>query len=419
MHARRYNYDLLTIFFIAMLASQVLNNEQASFFEFFSVGKIFTATFIFLGSIYILSRGMVVSFNSYSFQVFLILVLYFLLSLLPLFYSIESYYAIKYFITVTMQFMLSIMVILCWKKSWIKISLNTFILVALILVITNSANAFLPGFELMRARDLIGREFFGIKVSETRVITFTNIYGQFACFVLVGGWILIDNCTKMRRSKIERYITTVLASSILLFGVISTQSRSTYIGFFIATVVFVIFSSKTFVKSVMFLILFWFIIAYGGYIYQAFVAVKVITVENRIKHMHEALFLLLKYPMGLGQGGFQALTGSEVVLHNTFLEAFVIGGAGYGLIFLLSQLYVIFSLWPYRHLPSLPIRGFIAGYFGVLFVMNFYNGITEYQYFLFPVIASQMAYYAKYCFVYRGKINGCFDNLRSGNTQST
>ena len=386
--------NLFTMAFFCMVAGQVFNNQYASFADVLSVGKVLTMVFMGVGFVDLLRQGNVRMLKG-SNSVMLLLWLYLSFAILGSFSALEAHLSIKHLFTVSVQVALPIMVLLTWKRNWSGTALIALASVAVMLGVANVLNATVPGANFFLVRESVGRILATEGFLAGRVVSFTNIYGQFGYFLLIGGMASLDWAGFRTNSWPSGVILFLACFGLIVCAVISTQSRSIYCAFAVSIYTYLLLKSQRSLALILLAVSVIFLIRFGTDIYNALVAIHASTVYGRLLNMEIAIDLIRSHPFGIGQGGFQKISGSAAVLHNTFLDAFMIGGIGGGIVFFILALYPLGVLLPHRNSRIMPVDGFIAGYCGGLFVMNFYTGITEYQYFLMPAIALGLASYVR------------------------
>jgi hypothetical protein len=189
-----YKYDILTPVFALMLISQLLNNNYTILIaSWLNIGKLFIAIFMMCGIIRLLSGHKKPS-QSEIYLLFLIY-LYLISQIISVYFSLDNFLAIKSLLTFGLQFILIFILIFTWRFEWIDTSLNSLILLFFIISFVNLLNAYAPGFDFFRVRDAVGRNFYLYQFDAKRVVSFTNVYAQFASFLFMGGFLALDKIT--------------------------------------------------------------------------------------------------------------------------------------------------------------------------------------------------------------------------------
>jgi len=372
-----------------LVAAQILNNGYAAVTPVLSLGEAATAAFLVFGACLLVSRRAYT--NGAGVAILVLLTLFALGGVVGTAAGQLDGRALRYLVTLLMQWSAACLLVLYWRREWVGPALMAFIAVGVALAVLNSANAFVPGFSFLQVRESAARTFFGLRLIDRRLITVTDIYGQFGFFFVLGLFLAVDTVRIRPRGAVSRTAWVGGLLFLLAVGAISTQSRSIILASATAVLVYGMLIGSWALRSVLVGLVGIFLVVYGSWLMKGLIAVHAITAEGRLEAMRAALQLLPQHLLGMGQGGYRDWTGSAVVLHNTFLDAFMIGGILSGTAFAAIMLTPLVILWRHRRQGRLPVSGFLAGYAGGLIVLNLYNGLTEYQYFFIPAIALGMA----------------------------
>lgn len=382
--------SLESVAVFALVAAQVLNSDYTALSEVLTLGKLVTAGFIFLAGYWLTVRN--VRFTETGLVLALLITIYVVATALGTM-NPRSGQAVRYLFTVAAQWLSFMALLTLWRRRWLWPALWSFMVVAVLLAVINTLNAVVPGIELLQVRESVPRRFMGLRFTTERLVSVTDIYGQFGFFVLLGGFMLADQLRHAVTSRLVRFAAVAGVLAVIGVGVVSTQSRSIMVAYVTALVGYSFLVGGPWIRLALASLVAWIGVRWGALLVQAIVAINVTTVEGRLEHIRTGLSLIPRYPLGLGQGGYQAIAARRTVLHNTFLDAFMISGIAGGLAFLALAAAPVVLLWRYRKRSEVPVAGLLAGYAGGIVVMNFYNGLTEYQYFFLPIIAMGIGQY--------------------------
>lgn len=383
---------MITLTYAIMLFFQILNNKYATFLvPWLSVGKISTLIFLLYGFSLLSKIGNKISNK----EKFLLVIVYFYVfsQIISIFFTLNEFQALKNIFTLSVQSSLVFLLIVLWRPNWSNISINVLIVLAVVLSLVNCSNAIFPNINLFRVRESFGRDFYLIHFYSNRVVSFTNIYGQFAGFLLIGGFLFIDKILNnfSYHNSAKNKVLILIAISIVLFGMMSLQSRGTFIAFLFSLFLYSFNRFGKFSKLILFLSVILFLGLWGLSFWEKLISVKSSTFYGRLNASYDAFDMILNNPFGVAKGGFRAFTGNVAVLHNTYLEAFVTGGYISGLAFLIFIFSPICFLWKYRNNKNYCVNALISGYTANLIILAGYNGLTEYQYFIYPVLAIKIS----------------------------
>lgn len=375
--------------FFLILLFQVFNNQYFHVFGPFSLGELLSLlTLIVLILVSLRSRVINIPFLGHlSLAAFFT---YWFFSAIAIFRSPVPALSVKFLATVTFQvFIITTMIFFLRPKDvphilkWVGLS-------AAFLGLINFLNSLPGGYDIFQARQINSRSLFNIFFPFERVVSFTNIFGQLGAFLLFGLFYLVGYFFWIKRNVFElssfRFFFPMI---FLVLGLVVLQSRATVVGFLIGFVIFAFFMASRLWRFFIILLSGVFATLFMGQVirfflsaYEVFVELQVSTVETRLSGYIDAVELIVKNPLGVGQGGFGLITGNEAVLHQTFLDAFLSAGWGGGIALCLAVLIPFFALLKNAIAHDALASGFLSAYISVLCVLSFYNGLTEYFFWL-------------------------------------
>ena len=383
--------DLKTICFAFLLLGQLLNNSTMKIISFLSLGELLMAPLLLLFFFSLLYGELRVKKS----ELFLILLIsiFFYSSIFGLIGG-EGSDSIKYIGTVMAQCFVCFAVIIFWRPDWEYVFFYVLVWMSLIMGVINILNAYLPGFDLFAARELIARELYGVPIAVRRVVSFTDIFGQFLYLFLLGSFIMMDKVYAVQKYGFMLTIVIVLFSFLT---VLSTQSRGGLLAYLLGLVIYFFIRFRWSYKIVLVLFSFFVVFVYGSVFFDHLVSIKINTYENRIYSFLDSVDIIYENPFGLGFRGFQNLTGSDIILHNTVLDAFVSNGFVGGMVFLTVIVlpFIVFITQKKRAYVE-NYAGLMAGYASVVLMINGYNALTEYSVLFVPIIVLLIFFDARY-----------------------
>jgi O-antigen ligase len=298
--------------------------------------------------------------------------------------------SMNFLATVTFQLMLFSSILFFLRPNDVFRILKLLGLFAAILGLINFWNS-VPGVvDFFQSRQNQSRGLVGIRLPIQRVVSFTNIYGQLGG-LLVFGFFILCGCSLWQQKgifNVRRFGHLVLLFFVFL-GIVALQSRATLLGFSAGLLVFLFFMSGhwlrlfSFLLSALIIVIFWKpLLGLLENTYQVIVGLQSSTVNTRLSGYMDALELIGKHPLGVGQGSFGVVTDNRAVLHQTFLDAFVSTGWMGGIALCAAVLTPVAALLPSAMSRNTLAAGFLAGYASIFCVLNFYTGLTEYFFWL-------------------------------------
>lgn len=383
---KNWNYTVILI--ASVFAFQILDNKYWEIMPFITAGEallVFSVPFLTYG---LLKSSITTGLYFYFFAVFSCL--YLLLTGLSFYFSISPGSSFRFFVTVLVQVLFSLLVMVNIREGYYEKIFLIFGLVAILSGALNVLNVYVPNFELLQVRTNAGRSFFGFNLGSQRAVSVTNIYAQLGSHLVLGSMFLIGFFVQ-KKHETGKYIYILLScltGLLFILSVISLQSRATFISTLLSIVLFVFIflkrKTKIFVVFLSFVLILWlgFINKFFYVFYNEFVGMRAGTVFRRLEQYSHSIDIIAENPVGIGHGTFKETVGHGAVLHNTILDSFVSSGWIGGISFLILLILPVL-LYGKREFLKQPIfSGLLSGYIGVLFLSNFHTGTTSILYIL-------------------------------------